>query len=372
MKRFAALVAVLAIIALPLTANAGSNCCPSKAKTASVEKVSDDATATTVSNSSCSASAKTASVEKTSDDATATTVSNSSCSASAKTASNSSCTTTAGAKTVSNGSCAATAKTASNGACTTGAKTASNGSCSGAAMKAAGGSCSGSAMTASNGGSCASGASYSACGMAKSAGMVCGATAPVGECCKSTNVLYRVNVDGQTNDVFTFADAKTLAEKNHADVQFVVADNTYPTENDARMALTKSIYDRIGDLTTVAYNVNGETLHCAQTASAKATSGEQKTQVMYQVANHTFESQEAAEAFKAKVMAAMENVVLMDASGAKIDGCAVSYCEKAKTAGKPEKTATTFVVAGKTVEDPFEANLIAAQERLRAVLSIDA
>jgi hypothetical protein len=205
-------------------------------------------------------------------------------------------------------------------------------------------------------------------------GASCGeATAAVGDCCKSSNVVYRVSVDGTETDSFVHADAKAIADKNNTEVHFVVAGTTYPSENDARMALTKAIYDRIGNLTTVAYNVNGETTHCAQTASAKAAACETKTAVMYQVANHTFESQEAADAFKAKVVAAMEGVMLVDATGAKVEGCAVSHCEAAKTAEKVDaKKASTFVVAGKTVADPFEANLIAAQERLRAILSTDA
>ena len=221
----------------------------------------------------------------------------------------------------------------------------------------AGASCSSAkAMTASAGASCSS-----AKAMTASAGMSCSSakamTASAGHC-KSTHVVYLV---GET-ETFDAAEARAMAEKSGEAVKFVAAGASYEDESAAKMAMTKAMHARLGEMLTVSTSVGGESYSCA--TSAAKTAEKSGKPVRFVVANHEFESKEAAQAYLVKAKAAVDAVALVDASGEAVNGCAMSYAK--------DKGATAFKLGDQEIHCPVTANYTAAQAKIAALMAMDA
>jgi len=244
-------------------------------------------------------------------------------------------------------------------------------SCSAKATQAkAGKSCASKATQASAGYSCgakATQASLGSCSAALKAGLC--ATGDAGACptgeggCCAMNVIYKVSVDGTLKHTF---DAEKAAKwANGGEIQYVAAGTVYDTEAEAKMAMTKAIYTNLEKMTTVQYVVGDQAMHCGVSASKKA--GESGKKVLYRVAARDFESKEKADAFLGKIHSIMASLKMVDAEGNPVEGCAVGH-----TKSHPSCEGKAFKVGDQTIDDPVDANLTLAQQRLQAILSLDA
>jgi hypothetical protein len=260
--------------------------------------------------------------------------------ASAQQVSEKSCSSTATATTVSAGTCASKATTASSGSCASKATAASSGSC---ASKAT--------YTASNGASCASKASMASANCSP-------------EECSARKIVYTASFGEKDKWTTDRAEATAWAEKG-ATVQYMAAGKTFSDEHDAAQTLATALYTEMQELMTVAYAVEGEVMHCAKTAEAKAVSAGCASKMKYTVAGREFASQQDAEKHLEKVQMRLASVAkLMDDKGNPVEGCAVGHSKKAGDC--------TFVFGDQKIEDPTIANVAVLQERVQAILDTEA
>lgn len=256
-------------------------------------------------------------------------------------------------------SCAAkgaTAQTAdANGGCC-GMATAAGSGCA-AKSAGAGASCHGAAMA--SGGYCPGGAQSASAGCMTSAG-----SCDLSQCCMS-NVQYRVSVDGHEMKTFDREKAFAFAEASHVPVQFYVKDTAYENEAEANTALLTSMRERMSELLTLQYVVDGQAMKCNQSASEMASTCHEK-QMTYRVASRDFASREEAQNYLTRLQNAVAAVKVVDSNGKPVDGCAASH---AKQCGEKE---ATFKVGDQVAADPMSANLMRTREQLRIILSSQA
>ena len=179
-----------------------------------------------------------------------------------------------------------------------------------------------------------------------------------------TNVQYRVSADGHEMKTFDRAKAFAFAEAAQVPIHFYVMDTAYDSESDANTALLTSLRQRMNDLLTMQYVVNGEAVKCGKSASDMASSCQGK--VTYRVAAHDFAERAAAEAYMQRLQAAIASVKVMDPDGKPVEGCAASH---AKQCGNKN---LTFKVGDEVAGDAVTANVLQAREQLRLILTAQA
>lgn len=265
------------------------------------------------------------------------------CGAKASTASatQKSCSSTATATQVSAGSCASKATTASAGSCASKATTAS-----------ADASCAAKCASMASAGSCASKATYTA-----------SASCTPAEC-STRKIVYTASFGEKEKWTTDRTKATAWAEKG-ATVQYMAAGKSYGDEHEAAQALVTSLHTEMQELMTVAYAVEGEVMHCAQTAEAKAVAAGCASKMKYTVAGREFASKQDAEQHLEKVQARLASLTaLVDDKGNAVEGCAVGHAKKAGDC--------TFVLGDQKTDDPVIANVMSLQARVQTILDTEA
>jgi hypothetical protein len=224
----------------------------------------------------------------------------------------------------------------------------------GSKAAAAGAGCGSAAMAAS--GCCAGGAKSASAGCMTSAG-ACDLTK-----CGMSNIEYRVSVDGHDMKTFDREKAFAFAQASNVPVRFYVKETAYQNEAEANMALLTTMRERMNELLTLQYVVDGQAMKCSKTASEMASACQDK-KMAYRVASREFASQQEAESYLHKLQAAVAAVKVVDSNGKPVDGCAASH---AKQCGDKK---VSFKVGDQVAADPMDANLLRTREQLRIILT---
>jgi hypothetical protein len=217
-------------------------------------------------------------------------------------------------------------------------------------------------------------ASSASCAAAKAAGKSCATTTMASACnpagcdftkggnCCQTSMTYVVKVNGESKATFNRQEAQSWASAAGTPIEFVVAGKTFASEDEAKMGLFTALHERVQSMLTVmCVNEQGEAVACKASEAKMTKDGKKMT---YRVANHDFTSREAADGYLAKVNARLASLKMVDDQGKPIDGCAVEYSKASHC--------KSIQVGDKKFENPMEANITFAQERLRVLLTTEA
>lgn len=156
--------------------------------------------------------------------------------------------------------------------------------------------------------------------------------------------------------------AAVMALKADKPIQYVVGDKLFETETDAMVALTGLLDERVAELKSIQYSVNGKCGRCP--LSAKALAKKAKTQVAYVVGGTEFVDQtKAAQAVKL-VSDAVANMMITYKVGDSSFRCGMSASAKAGESGKK----ISFMVGSETTCCEVSAKLMLAKAKVRAAV----
>lgn len=145
-------------------------------------------------------------------------------------------------------------------------------------------------------------------------------------------------------------------------VQYVVGDETYTDEAEAKKAYAKALESFIAEATTVKYAVGEEAIACPMTA--KSLAEKEGKPMHYRLASFEFDCPEKAEAAAKAARAAAEKVAMKMVVGDKEYHCAVSAAEVAKKDGKKVE----YCVGDSKLTCPIDADVELAREKAIAAL----
>lgn len=156
--------------------------------------------------------------------------------------------------------------------------------------------------------------------------------------------------------------AAAMALKADKPIQYVVGEKLFEKETDAMVALTGLLDERVAELKTIQYSVNGKCGRCP--LSAKAIAKKANTQVAYVVGGTEFGDQaKAAKAVKL-VSDAVANMMMTYKVGDSSYRCGKSASVKAGEAGKK----MSFVVGSEATCCEVSAKLMLAKAKVRAAV----
>ncbi len=156
--------------------------------------------------------------------------------------------------------------------------------------------------------------------------------------------------------------AAGVAEKSGKPVQYVVGEEVFSTEADARVKLTTLLEQEAEAMQAMQYAVGNDCMRCPMTA--KKAAQEKQGKVAYRVGGVDFDSEPKAQKAVELVAEAAGNAKL----SYKVDG--QSFCcdkmagVKVKETGKP----MTYVVAEQEVQSEGEAKLLLTQTKIRLIV----
>jgi hypothetical protein len=156
--------------------------------------------------------------------------------------------------------------------------------------------------------------------------------------------------------------AAEAAEKDHAEVHYVVAEVEYANQSEAMMAHQKQLQSYLMDLTRVQFAVDGACVACPDAAKEMAACGEKKMQ--YKVGPAVFDS--AEDAIRASVMAwnAAQTVGMEYAVGDETTACIKSAGAMAEKA----HCSIEYVVNGQRTKCDKQAGYLQTMARVESAL----
>ncbi len=156
--------------------------------------------------------------------------------------------------------------------------------------------------------------------------------------------------------------AADMALKVGKPIKYVVDEKLFEKETDAMVALTGLLDERVAELKTVQYSVNGKCGRCP--LSARALAKKAKTQVAYVVGGAEFVDQtKAAKAVKL-VSDAVANMMITYKVGDSSFRCGKSASAKAGEVGKTMR----FMVGSEETCCEVSAKLMLAKAKVRAAV----
>lgn len=158
-------------------------------------------------------------------------------------------------------------------------------------------------------------------------------------------------------------EAKKLAEANHTQLVYVVADKEYSCENSAKQAYAAQLATYMDEMMTVKFAVGDDCVACPMTAQQMASKAGKK--VMYRVAKFDYPSMEAANTAVEHAKEAVQTVSMKWKVGEK------TYCcdKMAGEAAQKEHKQVEFCVGEKTTACKDTASVELARAKIEAAVT---
>ena len=150
--------------------------------------------------------------------------------------------------------------------------------------------------------------------------------------------------------------ASARAEREKADVAFVVDDSTYKTKGEAKVALAALLDRRAADMTEIQFVAGKDCFKCPM--SAKAAAKKAKTDLAYRVGGIDFDTKERAKLAAERVSKAIAAIKMTYKADGKVVGCPKS-CKGKKV---------TYVVGDEETPCQQSASLMLAERRIRTIV----
>lgn len=158
--------------------------------------------------------------------------------------------------------------------------------------------------------------------------------------------------------------AKSIAEKSHSEMSFVVSGVAYEAEADAKAAHAAEMQRFADSLTRVSFVINGQKTQCADTI-AKACDSAQDMKVQYQVGPAVFDSAEEAVRAAAAAYSAMQAVSMTYAVNGETTHCSIDAAAKSKACGSPVE----YMVNGQKAGCGEDARYMLIREQVAAAVA---
>ena len=156
--------------------------------------------------------------------------------------------------------------------------------------------------------------------------------------------------------------ASVMAETEGKPIEYLVGDEAFPAESQAKVRLAALYESEIESLTSLQFSVAGECTRCPVTAKGMAEKSNGK--IAYKVGGVEFSDKEKAEATVKLVADAAATVKLSYKVEGKSFCCDKMAGMAAKESGKP----IVYIAGEDEAPDELSAKLINAQAKIRAIV----
>jgi hypothetical protein len=156
--------------------------------------------------------------------------------------------------------------------------------------------------------------------------------------------------------------ASVMAKTEGKPVEYMVGDDVFATEAEAKVKLAALYEKEIENMTALQFSVGGEYSRCPMTAKSMAEKS--KATIAYKVGGVEFADKEKAEA-TVKLVADAAAAVKMSY---KVEGKSFCCDKMAGVAAKDSGKPIVFVVGAEEAPDEATAKLLYAQAKIRAIV----
>lgn len=156
--------------------------------------------------------------------------------------------------------------------------------------------------------------------------------------------------------------ASVTAKTEGKPVEYLVGDDVFATEAEAKVKLAALYEKEIENMTALQFSVGGESTRCPMTA--KSLAEKSKATIAYKVGGVEFADKDKAEA-TVKLVADAATAVKMSY---KVDGKSFCCDKMAGTAAKGSGKPIVFMVGEEEAPDEATAKLLYSQAKIRAIV----